>query len=58
MIKETHAQELGEMAVLFERWLKDKNTVVDEANKQQLKDWIEKVYKGYKFKNPILEEVG
>ncbi len=58
VIKETHAQELGEMAVLFERWLKDKNTVVDQINKQQLEDWITKVYKGYKFKNPILEEVG
>ncbi|MFL2663559.1 MAG: C40 family peptidase [Crocinitomicaceae bacterium] len=58
VIKETHAQELGDMAVLFERWLKDKNTVVDEANKQHLKDWVENVYKGYQFKNPILEEVG
>ena len=58
VIKETHAQELGEMAVVFERWLQDENTVVDDVNKQKLKDWIEKIYKGYKFKNPVLEEVG
>jgi hypothetical protein len=58
IIKETHSQELGDMAVLFERWLKDKNTVVDQINRQQLEDWITKVYKGYKFKNPIIEEVG
>ena len=56
-IKESHAQELGEMAVIFEIWLKDNNSIVNEENKAQLAQWIENVYKGYKFKNPILEEV-
>ena len=58
VINETHAQELGDMAVIFERWLKDKSTVVENASKQNLEDWIEKVYNGYKFKNPVLEEIG
>lgn len=57
-LKEAHAYELGAMAVRFESWLQDHSTVVDEENRKQLRGWIETVYKGYKFKNPVLEEVG
>ena len=57
-VQESHAQELGAMAVLFEKWLNDKSAIVGDSDKQQLRDWIQNVYKKYKFKNPIIEEVG
>lgn len=56
-IKDNHSKELGDMAIVFELWLKQDNSVVAPENKAQLMNWIENVYKGYKFKNPILEEV-
>ena len=58
MIMETHAKELGDMAVVFNKWLKTKDNVVDRDNRKHLEDWIENSYKNYRFKNPVIEEVG
>jgi len=58
VMMESHAKELGDMAVLFDQWLKEKNNVVEQDNRKQVEDWIQNVYKNYKFKNPVLEDVG